>query len=83
LDQGTSDADVQTTRRIRQEILARQGLSLNARNVKVITANGRVTLRGPVNDEAEKQTIADIAGRIAQKGNVDNQIEVKREPYKE
>lgn len=80
LDQGTSDADVLTTRRIRQEILAREGLSVNARNVKVITANGRVTLRGPVNDQTEKQAIADIANRIAQGGNVDNQIEVKREP---
>jgi hyperosmotically inducible periplasmic protein len=82
LDQGTSDADVQTTRRIRQEILAKQGLSVNARNVKVMTVNGRVTLRGPVNDDVEKQAIADIASRIALGGNVDNQIEVKREPYK-
>src|SRR4030095_3433382 len=48
LDQGSSEADLQTTRRIRQEIMALEGLSLNARNVKVITANGRVTLRGPV-----------------------------------
>ena len=83
LDQGTSDADVQTTRRIRQEILAKQGFSVNARNIKVMTVNGRVTLRGPVNDDAEKQAIGDIANRIASDGNVDNQIEVKREPYKE
>jgi hypothetical protein len=83
LDQGTSDADVQITRRIRQEILAKQGLSVNARNVKVMTVNGRVTLRGPVNDDVEKQAIADIASRIASVGNVDNQIEVKREPYKQ
>jgi hypothetical protein len=81
LDQGTSDADVQTTRRIRQEILARAGLSVNARNVKVITVNGRVTLRGPVNDDTEKQAVAEIANRIAQYGNVDDQLEVKREPY--
>ena len=83
LDQGTSEADVQTTRQIRQAIVAREDLSVNARNVKIITANGRVTLRGPVNDDAEKQAIAAIASRIAQGENVDNQIEVKREPYKE
>jgi len=79
-DQGAGDADVLITRRIRQEILARDGLSVNARNVKIITANGRVTLRGPVNDDAERQAIADIAGRITERGKVDNQIEVKREP---
>jgi len=77
LDQGSSKADVETTRRIRQEILDREGLSVNARNVKVITVNGRVTLRGPVSSEAEKQGIADIANRIAQRENVDNQLEVK------
>jgi hyperosmotically inducible protein len=79
LDQGTSEGDVLITRRIRQEMLARNGLSGNARNVKVITVNGRVTLRGPVNDEAEKEAINAIATRLAN-GNVDNQIEVKREP---
>jgi hyperosmotically inducible periplasmic protein len=80
LDQGTTDADVEMTRRIRKEILDRDGLSVNARNVKIITVNGRVTVRGPVNDEAEKQIIAEIVNRIAQSANVDNQTEVKREP---
>jgi len=80
LDQGTSEGDVLITRRIRQEILAREGLSANARNVKVITVNGRVTLRGPVNDASEKEAINAIATRLAANGNVDNQIEVKREP---
>lgn len=79
-DQGTSEEDVRITRRIRQEILAKDGLSLNARNAKVITANGRVTLRGPVKDEAERQAIAEIANRIAGGATVDNQLEVKREP---
>lgn len=80
LDQGSSEGDILITRRIRQEILAREGLSGNARNIKVITVNGRVTLRGPVNDEAEKEAINAIATRLAANGNVDNQIEVKREP---
>lgn len=80
IDQGTSDADVQTTRRIRQEIADREGLSVNARNVKIITANGRVTLRGPVSNEGEKQAIVEIANRIAQGGNVDNQLQVKNQP---
>jgi hyperosmotically inducible protein len=80
LDQGSTEGDVLITRRIRQEILARDGFSASARNVKVITVNGRVTLRGPVNGEAEKEAIAAIATRLAANGNVDNQLEVKREP---
>lgn len=80
LDQGRSEGDMLITRRIRQEILARDGLSANARNVKVITSSGRVTLRGPVNDPGEKEAINAIATRLAANGNVDNQLEVKREP---
>jgi osmotically-inducible protein OsmY len=63
--------------------MAREGLSLNARNVKVITSNGRVTLRGPVKSQAEKQAIADIAGRVATPEKVDNQIEITAEPNRE
>ena len=78
LDQGNSSADIGTTARIRKEILAEKGLSVNARNIKVITANGRVTLRGPVNSLEEKRRIAEIANRIATSDNVENQLEVKR-----
>lgn len=83
IDQGTSEADVETTRSIRKEIMAVKNLSASARNVKVITLNGRVTLRGPVNDEQERKIIADIANRIAKEGNVDNQLEATKLPYKD
>lgn len=79
LDQGSSEPDRETTRQIRREIMAQKNVSVNARNVKIITANGKVTLRGPVNNEDERRVIAQIAERIAQKGNVDNQLEVKQE----
>jgi len=77
LDQGNSKADVDTTSQIRKEIVATKNLSTNARNVKIITLDGRVTLRGPVNSVEEKRLIGEIAARIASSGNVDNQIEVK------
>ena len=51
-------------------------MSINGKNVKIITRNGRVTLRGPVNSSDEKRQIGDIADRIAQSDNVDNQLEV-------
>ena len=76
LDQGNSQADVNTTAQIRKEILATQNITTNAKNVKIITLNGRVTLRGPVNTADEKSRIAEIADRIASPGNVDNQLEV-------
>ena len=77
LDQGNSKADVATTAQIRKEIIAGKGMSVNAKNVKIITNQGRVTLRGPVNTPEEKRLIGEIANRIAQSENVDNQLDVK------
>jgi len=77
LDQGNSQADLNTTAQIRKEIIADEGMSLNAKNVKIITMDGHVTLRGPVNSAEEKRLIGEIADRIAQVGNVDNQLDVQ------
>ena len=76
-DQGNSEADIDTTRRIRKEVMSNHEMSVAAHNVKIITVNGRVTLRGPVSTAEEKQAIGDIADGIAQSVNVDNQLEVK------
>jgi len=77
IDQGSSNADVEMTRGIRKEIVSNKSFSVNARNVKIITVNGRVTLRGPVETEAEKQALQKIAERAAPAAKVDNQLEVK------
>ena len=77
LDQSNSATDTQITARIRKEIMAAKDLSVNAHNVKIITRDGRVTLRGPVESSEEKGAIQEIAQRVASSGNVDNQIEVK------
>jgi sporulation protein YlmC with PRC-barrel domain len=76
LDQGDSQSDIDTTAQIRKEVIATDGMSLNGRNIKIITMNGHVTLRGPVDTADEKRQIGDIADRIAQSSNVDNQLEV-------
>lgn len=76
-DQGTSTADLDTTRRIRREIMRDTTLSSNARNVKIITVNGHVTLRGPVDDDAQKASVEAIAKRISPDSVVDNQLDVK------
>jgi hypothetical protein len=80
LDQGNSQADVDTTAQIRKEIVADSSMTTNAKNVKIITLNGHVTLRGTVNTAEEKSRIGEIANRIASAGNVDNQLEVSTTP---
>lgn len=77
LDQGNSKTDLATTAQIRKVILVGDNMSVNARNVKIITPDGRVTLRGPVNSSEEKRLIGEIANRVARSENVDNQLEVK------
>jgi hypothetical protein len=77
LDQGTSVADLEITAQIRKGIIGAQEMSVDAKNVKIITIDGRVTLRGPVNTAEEKRAIGEIANRIAGAGNVDNQLQVR------
>jgi hyperosmotically inducible protein len=76
IDQNENQADINRTAEIRKRIVDTPDLSVNAQNAKVITANGKVTLRGPVNSEAEKDLLAKIAVAVAGEGNVDNQLEV-------
>jgi len=60
--------------------MADSRMTMNAKNVKIITLNGHVTLRGPVNTADEKVRIGEIADRIASAGNVDNQLELSITP---
>jgi sporulation protein YlmC with PRC-barrel domain len=76
-DQGNSQADLDTTQEIRKQIMAADGLSVNARNVKVITMDGRVVLRGTVNTPEEKRIIGNIANKVASPGNVNDQLQVE------
>jgi len=79
IDQNENQRDVNITAEIRKGVLGQKDMSINARNVKIITADGKVTLRGPVNSEGEKKVIEDIAKNLAGKYNVTNEIEVKTE----
>src|SRR5436190_2189161 len=53
IDQKETQTDVELTAKIRQRVVGMEGMSINARNVKIITADGHVTLRGPVNSVTE------------------------------
>ena len=52
-------------------------LSMTAKNVKIITENGVVTLRGPVKSAEEKAKIAQLAQSAAGEAKIENQLEVK------
>src|SRR5262245_12769012 len=76
IDQKENQADINLTARIRQQVLDVKDLSMDARNAKILTADGMVTLRGPVKSADERETLDRIARDVAGKGNVDNQLEV-------
>ena len=75
-DQSENEADRTITQNIRQAITADDSLSTNAKNVKIITTDGTVTLRGPVKSEKEKTEIEAKAKQVAGVKRVDNQLEV-------
>ena len=77
MDQGPSEGDRKITQQIRQAVVKDGSLSFTAKNVKIITINGKVTLRGPVKTDAERSTIEAAAKNVAGASQVDNQLEVK------
>jgi hyperosmotically inducible protein len=76
-DQSNSSADLKTTQAIRQALMKDGELSTTAKNIKVITANGHVTLRGPVKTAQEKAKIDQLAKSAAGGAQIDNQLDVK------
>lgn len=75
--QEASPADLEITAKIQKDILGTDGLSVEARAVKVTTINGHVTLRGTVANPQEKRILGEIAARFVPAANVDNELEVK------
>ena len=76
-DQKNDGPDVKITRDIRKEIMSRDGMSVNAQNVTIVTTDGKVTLRGVVNTASEKRIIGQMATKAAGNKNVTNDLQVK------
>jgi hypothetical protein len=70
-----SDRDI--TRQIRQAIMNDKSLSTYAHNVKIITQEGQVTLKGPVRSEDEKKAVEQKAADIAGENKVNSELDVK------
>jgi hyperosmotically inducible protein len=79
-DQEESQVDIDISASIRRDVLAEEGFSVNAKNAKIITADGRVTLRGVTESAAEKARIGEIAGKTPGVKRVDNELEVVPHP---
>ncbi len=76
-EQGNSQADLDLTQRLRQAVTDDTTLSTTAKNVKIISRDGKVLLMGPVQSAEERQRIETLATQVAGAGNVTNHIEVK------
>ena len=74
--QKMNPADRSMTKQIRSAIVGDKSLSTYAHNVKIITQNGKVTLKGPVRSDDEKSNVEAKATAVAGAGNVENLITI-------
>jgi osmotically-inducible protein OsmY len=75
-DQSNSSSDLKITQAIRQALVKDGELSLTAKNIKVITENGQVTLRGPVKNVQEKARVDQLAKSAAGGAHIVDQLDV-------
>ena len=75
-DQSNSSADLKITQAIRQALVKDGDLSTTAKNIKVITENGHVTLRGPVKNVQEKAKVDQVAKSAAGGAHIVDQLDV-------
>lgn len=78
--QAENEADITISAAIRKAVVDDSALSVNAHNVKITTADGVVTLQGPVKSDREKQSIESKAKQVAGVKNVNNLLEVEKNP---
>jgi hyperosmotically inducible periplasmic protein len=74
--QKMNPADRDMTKQIRASLMKDKSLSTYAHNIKIITQDGKVTLKGPVRSSDEKASIEAKAIEVAGAGNVTNQLTI-------
>ncbi len=77
-NQANAKADRLTTANIRKAIIDDKNLSTYAHNVKIITVNGAVTLKGPVTSQEEKEKVATDAASVVSADKITNHLTVKQ-----
>jgi osmotically-inducible protein OsmY len=63
---------------VRRALVRDKSLSTSAHNVKIVTRDGVVTLRGPVRSDEEKGKVEQLAQAVAGVKSVDNKLDVKQ-----
>src|ERR1700747_268707 len=76
--QANAKSDRLTTTQIRKAIMADKSLSTYAHNVKIVTVDGAVTLKGPVQSEDEKQKVVSEAASVVGPDKITNELTVKQ-----
>ncbi len=76
-DQPNDKSDIKLAAAVRSAIVKDKSLSMSAHNVKLVAAGGVVTLRGPVDSDAEKASVEAVVRGVAGVSRVDNQLDVK------
>jgi hyperosmotically inducible protein len=76
-DQPENKQDIDVAAKVRRAVVGDKSLSTNAHNVKIITNEGTVTLRGPVDSEEEKEAVVAMAKEAAGEDHVVDELEVK------
>jgi osmotically-inducible protein OsmY len=74
--QKMNKADRELTQKIRKSVVSDKSLSISAHNVKIISQDGAVTLKGEVKSDDEKKSIEDKANQIAGAGKVTSELTV-------
>jgi osmotically-inducible protein OsmY len=74
--QKENSSDREITRKIRRSIVKDKSLSTYAHNIKIITQNGAVTLKGPVRTAEEKKAVEAKAVAVAGEAKVKSEIQV-------
>jgi hyperosmotically inducible periplasmic protein len=75
-DQSNSESDLKVLAAVRSAIVDDDNLSTAAHNVKIMVANGAVTLRGPVKNTSEKTRVEGLARKVAGVVSIDNRLDI-------
>jgi osmotically-inducible protein OsmY len=70
--------DEELTRQIRKDLVSDDALSASAKNVKIATRKGHVTLRGEVRSVEERTKVVSAAERSAGSGSVKDELKIKQ-----
>lgn len=74
----TSTLDMETTEKIRRQLMGYGTLSMSAKNIQIVTQDGRVSLKGLVSTETERQTVERVAKKIAGDDKVTNETTITK-----